>query len=304
MREVIRAYQDAVAGEIARFEGHVAKFMGDGVLAYFGWPTAHEDDAERAVRAGLAVVEAVAGCTRRTAQPLAARVGIATGLVVVGDLVGEGAAQERGGGRRDPEPRRPPAGAGRARTAWSSPQSTRRLLGGLFESPTSGRSGSRASPSPCALGACSGQSAAEGRFEALHGDGPDAAGRARAGAGAAARPLGAGQDGEGQVVLLVGRARHRQVAPRPRAARAAGRRAAHAAAPLTARPTTRPAPLYPVIEQLERAAGFARDDAPAAKLDKLEALLAAATEDVGCGRAAARGAACRSRPATATRRSS
>ena len=94
MREVLRAYQDAVAGEVARFEGHVAKFMGDGVLAYFGWPRAHEDDAERAVRAGLAIVEAVGRLATPDGEPLAARVGIATGLVVVGDLVGEGAARE------------------------------------------------------------------------------------------------------------------------------------------------------------------------------------------------------------------
>ena len=94
MREVLRAYQNAVAGEVARFEGHIAKFMGDGVLAYFGWPRAHEDEAERAVRAGLAIAEAVGRLETPAARPLAARVGIATGLVVVGDLVGEGAAQE------------------------------------------------------------------------------------------------------------------------------------------------------------------------------------------------------------------
>jgi class 3 adenylate cyclase len=87
MREVIRAYQNAVAGEVARFEGHVAKFMGDGVLAYFGWPRAHEDEAERGVRAGLAIVRAVAKLEAPPGSPLAARVGIATGLVVVGDLV-------------------------------------------------------------------------------------------------------------------------------------------------------------------------------------------------------------------------
>ena len=77
MREVLRAYQDAVAGEVARFEGHVAKFMGDGVLAYFGWPSAHEDEAERAVRAGLAAVQAVGRLTTPAGEPLAARVGIA-----------------------------------------------------------------------------------------------------------------------------------------------------------------------------------------------------------------------------------
>ena len=95
MREVLRSYQNTVAGELARFEGHVAKFLGDGVLAYFGWPRAHEDEAERAVRAGLAAAEAVARLTTPTGSPLVARVGIATGLVVVGDLVGEGAAREQ-----------------------------------------------------------------------------------------------------------------------------------------------------------------------------------------------------------------
>ena len=93
MRDILRAYQNTVAGEIARMEGHVAKFMGDGVLAYFGWPRAHEDEAERAVRAALAIVAAV-GRTPGGAEPLACRVGIATGLVVVGDLVGEGSAEE------------------------------------------------------------------------------------------------------------------------------------------------------------------------------------------------------------------
>src|SRR5215210_689317 len=91
---VLKAFQDAAAGEIARFEGHVAKFMGDGVLAYFGWPRAHEDEAERAVRAGLAIIDAVPTLPVKEGQPLAVRIGIATGLVVVGDLIGSGASQE------------------------------------------------------------------------------------------------------------------------------------------------------------------------------------------------------------------
>ena len=94
MGEVIRRYQNAVAEKITRLEGHVAKFMGDGVLAYFGWPRAHEDAAERSVRAGLAIAAAVAKLPTPTKDPLAARTGIATGLVMVGDLIGEGAAQE------------------------------------------------------------------------------------------------------------------------------------------------------------------------------------------------------------------
>ena len=94
MAEVLRTYQSAVAGAIARFEGHVAKYMGDGVLAYFGYPRAHEDEAERAVRAGLAVVAAMHSLRSTHGETLAARVGIATGPVVVGELIGEGAARE------------------------------------------------------------------------------------------------------------------------------------------------------------------------------------------------------------------
>ena len=95
LSELIRKYQNTVAGEIARFEGHVAKFLGDGVLAYFGWPQAHEDEAERAVRAGLHVAAAVPTLKTTAGETLAARVGIATGLVVVGEIMGEKEARER-----------------------------------------------------------------------------------------------------------------------------------------------------------------------------------------------------------------
>jgi class 3 adenylate cyclase len=94
LREVISAYQRCVADTVRRFGGFVAKYMGDGVLIYFGYPQAHEDDAERAVRAGLALIDAVAALP--ATEPLQVRIGAATGLVVVGDLVGSGEAQERG----------------------------------------------------------------------------------------------------------------------------------------------------------------------------------------------------------------
>ena len=93
LREVISAYQKCVAETVQRFGGFVAKYMGDGVLVYFGYPQAHEDDAERAVRAGLELIQAVGGL--KSSAPLQTRVGIATGLVVVGDLIGSGEAQER-----------------------------------------------------------------------------------------------------------------------------------------------------------------------------------------------------------------
>jgi class 3 adenylate cyclase len=94
LREVISAYQKCVAETVQRFGGFVAKYMGDGVLIYFGYPQAHEDDAERAVRAGLELIQAVSSLKSRA--PLQTRVGVATGLVVVGDLIGSGEAQERG----------------------------------------------------------------------------------------------------------------------------------------------------------------------------------------------------------------
>jgi class 3 adenylate cyclase len=131
MHALIGGYQNAVAGEVTRFEGYVAKFMGDGVLAYFGWPRAHEDDAERAVRAGLAITAAVAGLKDGDAS-LACRVGIATGLVVVGDPVGHGAAQEEAVVGETPNL------AARLQ-AFASPgqvvvaTSTRQLIGDLFE---------------------------------------------------------------------------------------------------------------------------------------------------------------------------
>jgi len=94
LRDIVGAYHRCVADTVGRFAGFVAKYMGDGVLVYFGYPEAHEDDAERAIRAGLAVIDAIGRLA--TPEPLNVRLGIASGLVVVGDLIGAGAAQERG----------------------------------------------------------------------------------------------------------------------------------------------------------------------------------------------------------------
>ena len=95
LRRVIGAYHNCIKEIIARYQGIIARYMGDGVLAYFGYPQAHEDDAEQATRAGLALVEAVAGLQTDIGTELHVRVGIATGTVIVGDLIGEGAAQEQ-----------------------------------------------------------------------------------------------------------------------------------------------------------------------------------------------------------------
>jgi class 3 adenylate cyclase len=108
LRSVIGAYHQRVAETVARFDGFVAKYMGDGVLVYFGYPHAHEDDAERAIRAGLALIEAVGNL--RAQEPLQLRIGVATGLVVVGDIVGSGEALETRGCGRDPQSGRSSAG--------------------------------------------------------------------------------------------------------------------------------------------------------------------------------------------------
>jgi class 3 adenylate cyclase len=129
LREVITAYQKCVAETVQRFGGFVAKYMGDGVLVYFGYPQAHEDDAERAVRAGLELVAAVG--VLKTHAPLQTRIGIATGLAVVGDLIGSGEAQERGIVGETPNLAARLQGIAEPNSIVIA-ESTRKLLGNLF----------------------------------------------------------------------------------------------------------------------------------------------------------------------------
>ena len=207
MREVLRAYQNAVAGEIARFEGHVAKFMGDGVLAYFGWPRAHEDEAERAVRAGLG--DRRGGRPARHARRASrSRRGSGSRPASWSSATWSARARRR---RRRWSARRRTSPRGCRRLAEPGAvvvaDGTRRLLGRAVRA-------ARLGPDPAQglrrAGARPSRSLGERpRREPLRGParaGADAAGRARAGAGAAARALAAGRGGEGQVVLLVGEA--------------------------------------------------------------------------------------------------
>jgi class 3 adenylate cyclase len=130
LRDVISAYQKCVAETVQRFGGFVAKYMGDGVLVYFGYPQAHEDDAERAVRAGLALIEAVSRL--RGVEPLQVRIGIATGLVVVGDLIGSGYAQEQAVVGETPNLAARLQGIAEPNTVVIA-ESTRKLLGNPFD---------------------------------------------------------------------------------------------------------------------------------------------------------------------------
>ena len=168
LRELISAYQKCVAETVRRFGGFVAKYMGDGVLIYFGYPQAHEDDAERAVRAGLELVAAVGGL--KTHAPLQTRVGIATGLVVVGDMIGSGEAQERGIVGETPNLAARLQGIAEPNAVVIA-ESTRRLVGNLFELEDFGAKNLKGIEGPVrawvALRPCS----VESRFEALHASG-------------------------------------------------------------------------------------------------------------------------------------
>src|SRR5215468_8171877 len=169
MREIIGAYHRCCAEQITKAGGFVAKYMGDGVLAYFGYPRAHEDDAERGVRAGLGLIEAVS--TLHAAghdAALQVRVGIATGLVVVGDLIGEGAAQEQGVVGETPNV------AARLQALAEPGQvvishSTRHLTGGMFEYRDLGRLTLKGYSDPVQAWQVLGPSTVESRFEAQRG---------------------------------------------------------------------------------------------------------------------------------------
>jgi class 3 adenylate cyclase/predicted ATPase len=278
MREVLHAYQNTVAGEVLRFEGYVAKFMGDGVLAYFGYPRAHEDAAERAVRAGLAAAEAVARLRASTGSCLAARVGIATGLVVVGDLVGEGAAQEQAVVGETPNLAARLQALARSGEVLIA-ERTQRLVGGLFELEAVPAAALKGLPGPVSAYRVLGEGKAEGRFEALHGANlAPLVGRAHE-LGLLLDRWERAKEGEGQVVLLAGEpgiGKSRLVsALRERLAQEPHTPLSHFCTPFH-----QTSALHPVIALLERAAGFARDDDPPRKLAKLEALVAQATADV------------------------
>lgn len=270
LRVVLGAYHAAVTEAVQQVEGYVAKYMGDGVLAYFGYPQAHEDDAERALRAGLAVVERV-GRLQAGGEKLAARVGIATGLVVVGDLIGTGDSQERGVVGETPNlAARLQAMAEPGTVLLDEP--TRRLVGDLFEWRALGPQAVRGFAQPVPVWQALREGSVESRFEALRA----ASLTPLAGRGEEiellARRWQRARQGEGQVVLLsgepgIGKSRladalQAQLAHEP-----------HVRLRYFCSPHHRDSPLQPFVAQLERAAGFAREDSESVRLDKLDALV-------------------------------
>jgi class 3 adenylate cyclase/predicted ATPase len=273
LRELIGDYHRAVAETVGRFDGFVAKYMGDGVLIYFGYPQAHEDDAERAVRAGLAAIEAVGRLPAR--KDLSVRLGIATGLAVVGDLMGEGAAQERAVIGETPNlAARLQALAGPNTLIIA--EATRRQIGGLFDLEDLGPQAFVGFGEAQRAWRVLGESGEISRFEALRSGETPLVGREEE-VELLVRRWQQGKSGDGRVVLIsgepgIGKSRltaalSERIESEP-----------HIRLRYFCSPHHQDSPLHPLIVQLERAAGFARDDGPEAKLDKLAAVLSPAAE--------------------------
>ena len=279
LRDVIGAYHLCVADAVSRYDGFVAKYMGDGVLVYFGWPRAHENEAEQAVRAGLAVIEAVAQQRTPQGEVLACRIGIATGQVVVGDLIGEGAAQEQAVVGETPNlAARLQALAGPNEVVIGP--GTQRLVSGLFDLTDLGTNEFKGFGEKVRAWRVRSESRVESRFAARSATGLTPLIGRQHELGMLLDRFEQVRDGEGQVVLLSGE---------PGIGKS---RLAHALLEsLAGEPHTRlryycspyhlNSALHPIVEQLERAAGFELNDAPEQRLDKLEALLGQATNDVG-----------------------
>ena len=273
LRELINAYHHAVAETVTRSDGFVAKYMGDGVLIYFGYPRAHEDDAERSVRAGLATIEAVSKLSGRVT--LRVRIGIATGLAVVGDLIGSGAAQERGVVGETPNLAARMQGLAEPNTIVIA-DGTRHQVGGLFELANLGQKTLVGFAEPQHAWRVLSESGAESRFEALRSGETPLVGREEE-VELLSRRWQQARSGEGRVVLISGE-------PGIGKSRMTAALSEHIGSEPHTRlryfcsPHHQDSAFHPVIGQIERAAGFARDDGPEAKLDKLATLLAPAAE--------------------------
>ena len=271
LREVIHTYQECCAGVVARFAGFIARYMGDGLLVYFGYPQAHEDDAERAIRAGLGIVEAVGELRPRDDLTLQVRVGIATGLVVAGDHIGEGASEEKAVVGETPNLAARLQGFAEPDTVVIAP-STYRLAGGLFVCDDLGPQQLKGISEPVPAYRVREAGHAPSRFEAtaerrltpLVGREEEIA--------LLLKRWDQAKDGEGQVVLLSGEAgvgKSRIVRSfRERLEDELRNRVLYYCSSYHQNSA-----FYPAIDQLERSLRFEKEDGAAAKLDKLEAVL-------------------------------
>ncbi len=270
LREIIRAYQACVATTIQQFEGFIARYVGDGVLIYFGWPAAREIDAERAVRAGLAVAAAVSAAPLG-GETLQVRVGIATGLVVVGEPIGSGDSRQQTAIGETPNLAARLQGlAGPGQVVIDA--ATHRQIGGLFACQDLGTVELKGLSAVVPAWLVLGEGVLESRFEALRSGTTPMVGRDEE-MELLQRRWGQAKDGSGRVVLIsaepgVGKSRLAEAMVERISAEP------HTRLRYFCSPHHQDSALYPVIAQMERAAGFLHADAQAAKLSKLQALLA------------------------------
>ena len=271
---VMRRFQTTCAGIITHSGGHIARYMGDGLLAYFGYTQAHEDDAESAVRAGLDVVAKVGQLVLPSGEPLQIRVGIATGLVIVADPASEGASREQAFVGETPNLAASLQSQAPANSVAVA-ASTRRLLGDLFVCENLGSYEFKGFSEPVKAWRVTGERAVESRFDATRsGKLTQFVGRQNE-LGQLLSLWGRAKAGEGQLALLcgepgIGKSRlsltfSERISSEPN---------------ITIRYQCSPhhinSPFYPVIRHIERAARFERDDTPDIKLNKLESLLSLA----------------------------
>lgn len=279
LRKIIGAYHRTCAAVVEQNGGFVAKYMGDGVLVYFGYPRAHEHDAEHAVQAALALVEAVGQLDTAAPGPLEVRVGIATGLVVVGDIVGSGEAQERGVVGETPNlAARLQAVARPGMVVIAA--ATRRLVGDLFVLTSLAAQQLKGLAGPVQAWAVEGTNAIDGRFEALHRRGLGALIARERECAVLEQGWSTARANEGHVVLIAGEAgigKSRMVA--------AILEQVAADAPIQMRcycsPQHTNSALYPIVRQMERRANFTREDDPKTRLDKLDTMLDRSSVPVG-----------------------
>jgi len=278
VRDVLTRFQDTVAGAVSRFDGFVARFMGDGALCYFGWPTANEDDAERAVHAGLSIIDRVKNTCSPDGKPLATRIGIASGLVIVGDLIGSGASEQAAVVGETPNL------AARLQSVAAPNQlflaeATRRLLNNIFTLEPGGTHELKGIAAPVETFWVSGVARSESRFEAHH-------------MGNVTPLVGRGQElqliregwtnaisGSGQIVLLTGEAgigKSRIV----QAAIEEFKESTHKRITFQCSPYHTESAFYPIIHQMQYAARLVATDSVTEKLQKLQALSGIVVENM------------------------